>query len=135
MIQVIIYSLATGRVRRVIDPQVVVPNVVAFLAQAGAVAGEGTLAYTKVGNGQDTLNAWQAAVNAHTGKDPVAAQADWYVGVDGQNVIRDWIIADAACGDSLPGLTLVSAPWGADSRWTYDGATFTPPPVVKGIGK
>lgn len=133
MIQVIVYSVATGRVRRVVDPEVNVPNVLAFLNQVHIAPGEARLLYNKVGGGADTLPAWQAAVNAHTGLSPDTAQADWYVGVDANNAIQSWCIADPACGDSLPGLTLVKAPWGADNRWTYDGTTFAAPVMQPGV--
>lgn len=131
-VQAIVYSKATGRVRRVVDPEADVPNVIAFLAQAKAGAGEAVLVYTKAGNGQDTLAAWQAAINVHTGLNPDTAQADWYVEVDSQNNILTWHIADPACGDlpTIAGATLVQAPWGTDSRWTYNGTTFTAPPIV-----
>lgn len=130
-VQAVVYSTATGRVRRILDPQANVPNVLAFLAQAGAVTGESTLAYTKQGGGLDTAIAWQAAVNAHTGKSvafpPDATATDWYCGVDGLNAIKWWGLADPACGDSIAGLTLIGAPFGADARWTYNGTAFVPP--------
>lgn len=134
-IQVIVYSVATGRVRRVIDPQAVTPNVIAYLNQVTITAGEARLVYNKQGSGADTLLAWQAAVNAHTGLAPDANQNDWYCGVDVGNNIQWWGMADPASGDSIAGLTLVSAPWGVDSRWTYNGTTFTAPVAVKGPGK
>jgi hypothetical protein len=128
-IQAIIYSKATGRVRRVLDPQANVPNVIAFLAQAGAQTGEGVIVYTKQGGGADTLNAWQAAVNTVTGLSP--STGDWYCGVDGSNNILWWGIADPAL-DSVAGLTLINAPYGADNRWTYLAGVFTAPlPGVK----
>ena len=130
-IQAIVYSIATGRVRRVVDPQANVPNVIAFLAQAKASAGEAVLVYNKQGNGADTLPAWQAAVNAHTGLSvafpPNSTATDWYCGIDGSNLIKWWGLADPACGDSVAGLTLVAAPFGVDSLWTYNGTTFTAP--------
>ena len=133
-IQAIVYSVATGRVRRVLDPKASVPNVLAFLAQAGAGTGEAVLVYTKQGSGADTAIAWQAAVNAHTGLSvafPANSTAiDWYCGIDGSNLIKWWGLADPACGDSVPGLTFIAAPFGADSRWTYNGAAFTAPIVV-----
>jgi hypothetical protein len=135
MIQAIVYSVATGRVRRVLDPEAAVPNVLTFLAECGAGTGEAAMAYTKQGNGLDTAVSWQAVVNAHTGLSvafPANSSAtDWYCGVDGSNVIKWWGLADPACGDSFPDLTLVNAPFGADSRWTYNGATFTAPILVK----
>lgn len=132
-IQAIVYSKATGRVRRVLDPQANVPNVLAFLAQAGAGAGEGVIVYTKQGGGEDTVLAWQAAVNAVTHLDPDAAQADWLAIVDAQNVIQGALIGDLACGDQSPSGTLILAPWGCSVGWTYNGVTFSPPviPVLK----
>lgn len=131
MVQAIIYSKATGRVRRVVDPQVNVPNVIKFINSAGAGVGEAVLVYTKQGGGLDTLNAWQAAVNAHTGMDPDVAKADWYVAVDALNNIVEAMVCDPACGDTHPGgLMLVKAPWGANESWTYDGVTLTPPPAI-----
>jgi hypothetical protein len=130
-IQAIIYSKATGRVRRVFDPQANVPNVIAFLSQAGALSGEGVIAYTKQGN--DTILAWQAAVNAVTHLDPDAAQADWLAIVDAQNVIQGALIGDLLCGDQSPSGTLIPAPWGCSVGWTYNGSVFSPPviPVLK----
>ena len=125
-IQAIVYSVATGRVRRVVDPQANVPNVIAFLAQAKANAGEAVLVYNKQGNGADTLPAWQAAVNAHTGLTP---GNDRYVAVDALNNIVWAGLADPACGDGFPGTTLIANAT-ADPNWTYNGLTFTPPPYV-----
>ena len=128
-VQAIIYSIATGRVRRVLDPQANVPNVIAFLAQAGAKTGESVMVYTKTG--ADSIITWQAAVNAHTGKTvaypPDAISTDWYCGIDVGNLIQWWGLADPACNDAYPGLTLIAAPFGADNRWTYNGSTFAPP--------
>lgn len=138
MVQVVIYSVATGRVRRVIDPQKSVPNVQAFLASAGAGPGEAALAYTKQGGGADTLSAWQAAVDNRPGNalGIVVSDTDWYCGVDASNAIKWWGVCDPLCHDAIPGLTLVNAPWGADSRWTYNGVSFIAPaasPVVAKI--
>lgn len=129
-VQAIIYSKATGRVRRVLDPETNVPNVIAFLASAGAGTGEAVIVYTKQGNGADTLSAWQATVNAHTGLSPDTTQTDWLCAIDQNNNIVGWLIGDIACNDSSPLGALVSAPWGADNRWTYDGTSFTPPAVT-----
>lgn len=130
-VQAIVYSVATGRVRRVMDPQAVVPNVIAFLAQARAGVGEAVMVYSKQGSGVDNAAAWQTTVNAHTGKSvafpPDATATDWYCGVDGQNAIKWWGLADPVCGDAVAGLTLIVAPFGADSRWTYNGLTFVAP--------
>lgn len=136
MVQAIVYSVATGRVRRVVDPQANVPNILAFLASVAAKAGEATLVYTKQGAGADTLPAWQTTVNAHTLLDPDVLKADWYCGVDALNAIKWSGVCDPLCGDRVAGLTLIKAPWGADSLWTYNGITFTAPPVVsvKAVG-
>lgn len=125
MIQAIVYSVATGRVRRVVDPQVNVPNVVAFLAQAKAGAGEAVLVYTKQGNGLDNLLSWQAAVTAHTGVTPAN---DRYCVIDANSKIVSAIIADPACGDGYAGHTLV-AHANADPSWTYISGVFTRPPA------
>jgi len=129
VIQAIIYSVATGRVRRVIDPQANVPNVIQFLARAGGLLGEAVLVYTKIG--QDDLNAWQAAVNAHTGRIPAN---DRYCIIDQTNAIVGAVIADPSCGDGYPNCILVAHPT-ADSRWTFTPPnTFVaPPPLVKGV--
>lgn len=126
-IHVIVYSKATGRVRRVVAPQGSVPPV-------ATVPGEATLIYTQHGGGVDTAVAWQAAVNGHTGLSvafpPDATSTDWYCGIDGSNNIKWWGIADPACADAVAGLRLLSAPFGADGRWTYDGTTFAAPQIV-----
>src|SRR6266436_1448057 len=113
-IQIIVYSVATGRVRRVIDPQAVTPNAIAYLNQVAVTAGEARLLYAKQGGGADTLSAWQAAVNAHTGLNPDVSQADWHCVIDGANNVLGALLADPACGDASPLGTLVKAPWGAD---------------------
>lgn len=121
-IQAIVYSIATGRVRRVIDPQASVPNVIAFLAQAGASAGEAVLVYNKQGNGADTLPAWQAAVNAHTGLTPAG---DLYLVVDAAGLIIDAFIGDPLCGDARSGCTLLQGPYVIGG--TYLAGVYTPP--------
>jgi hypothetical protein len=129
-IQAIIYSVATGRVRRVVDPQANVPDVIAFLNSAGAGLGEAVLVYTKTGNGQDTLIAWQAAVNAHTGLNPDTTQTDWLAIIDTNNLIVGCLIGDLSCADSSPLGTLIPAPWGCNPAWSYNGITFTPPVIA-----
>ena len=120
-VQLITYSVATGRVRRVLDPQVNVPNVIAFLAQAKLSAGEAAMVYSKTG--ADDLNAWQAAANAHTGLTP---SGDRYCIIDAGNNIVGVVIADPACGDGIPGCTLVAhAIAGPGAGWTYSAGTFT----------
>jgi hypothetical protein len=130
MIQVIVYSIATGRVRRVADPQATVPNVIAFLNQVSIHAGEARIVYNKQGNGADDVNAWQGAVNNVTGKSLAFGQdaGDTYAEIDGANNIVSVHVADPACGDGpVSGVALVLAPAGCSTNWTYDGATFTPP--------
>jgi hypothetical protein len=122
--QIIVYSTATGRVRRVVDPQKIVTNVIAFVAQAGAQAGESTLVYNNTGTGN--LSAWQAAVNAKTLKTPTG---DRYCIIDAGNNIVGVCFADPLCGDAVPGCTLVQHDT-AGPGWTYSGTTFTPPLVT-----
>jgi hypothetical protein len=133
-VQIIVYSLATGRVRRVEDPQANVPNVVAYLAQVPIVSGEARIIYNKQGNGADTAIAWQLAVNAVTGKSltfPVDATApDWYCGIDQNGLIQWWGVADPACGDQVGGLTLINAPYPADGTYSYLAGVFTAPVIV-----
>jgi hypothetical protein len=129
-VQLVIYSKATGRVRRTWDPNVAVPNVLLLIAQCGAQPGEGVVVYNKAGGGQDTLLTWQAAVNAVTGKSVVVGvdAGDTYAIVDSNNNIVNVVAADPACGDVVPaGLQLVLAPAGCSTNWTYDGTTFTAP--------
>jgi hypothetical protein len=108
MIQAIIYSAATGRVRRVVDPRSD-----ALTVQDHIGRGEAHLIYTKLGAGQDTRDAWQAAVNAHTGLSPDVTRDDWYVYVDAEGAIQSCGTGDPLCGDGYAGLTMVKAPWGA----------------------
>lgn len=152
-VQVIVYSKASGRVRRVVDPQVVVPNVITFLNQVPVHGGELRMVYNKVGGvANDTIYAWQAAASLQSGLIPtplhpdvqayVLAKAaaasktlttvsDWYCVIDANNNILSGGYCDPAAGDSAPaGCTLVACPQLADSRWTYNGTTFTPPVVV-----
>jgi hypothetical protein len=125
--QAIIYSKATGRVRRVLDPQDDVADDV-LTQRANPGVGEAVHIYTKLHGGRDHLLAWQAAVNSVTGLDPDAAKADWHVVIsnDGANTILRHVIADLACGDSYEDGTLVQAPWGVcPGSHLYDGANFT----------
>lgn len=120
-VQLIVYSVATGRVRRVVDPQAAVPNVIQFLAQAKLGPGEAAMVYTKTGT--DNVIAWQAAVNAKTGKTPTG---DRYCVIDAGNNILGSLIADPACGDSVPGCTLAAhATAGPGAGWTFAAGTFT----------
>jgi hypothetical protein len=120
-VQLIVYSAATGRVRRVLDPQKIVPNVVAFLTQANLRAGEAAMVYTKTG--ADHVNAWQAAVTALTGKTP---SGDRYCVIDAGNNIVGVVVADPACGDGFPNCTLAAHPAAAPGAgWTYAAGVFT----------
>lgn len=120
-VQLIVYSAATGRVRRVLDPQKVVANVIQFLAQANLGVGEAAMVYTKTG--ADNVTAWQAAANAHTGLTPTA---DRYCVIDAGNNIVGTVIADPACGDGYPNCTLVAHPIaGPGAGWTYSAGVFT----------
>lgn len=126
MIQIVVYSLATGRVRWAYDPEVNVPNALALLNQLQVKAGEGKIVYTKKGS-HDDMPAWQAAVNAHTGLAPDVNKTDWYCVVDGANVIQGAAICDPAIEVPPTGTTFVNAPWGVGPSWTYNGTTFTAP--------
>lgn len=127
-IQAIVYSTATGRVRRVLDPQANVPNVLSFLATAKAGPGESVMVYTK--QAVNDIFAWQAAVNAHTGKSVqfgVDAN-DTYAVVDPTGLIVSIkYSADPLCGDSEPNCTLVQSTSMAVGG-TWIGGIYTPPP-------
>lgn len=73
---------------------------------------------------------WQSSVDAVTGLSPAVSRGDWYCAVSPDNTIQVGLMADPLCGDSIQGCVLVPAPWGANAKWTYDGTTFTPPPVT-----
>lgn len=151
-IQVIVYSTATGRVRRAQDPQLAMPNVISYLAQVPIVTGEARLIYNKQGSGADTLQAWQLAVSNHTGLIPsplhpvidayVRANAtttlttvtDWYCVIDANNNILQGMICDPAVDKAPANCTLVACAQFADPTWTYNGATFTPPTATVKVG-
>lgn len=130
-VQAIVYSTATGRVRRVVDPQVNVPNVIAFLQGIPIGPGEARLLYNKVGNGADNVFAWQAAVNVVT---LLAPENDRFCAIDANNQIVGFFLGDLACGDGpnlFPNCTFVPHP-SADPTWTFTPPnTFTVPPPVK----
>ncbi len=142
LLQLIVYSAATGRVRRVIDPE----GEALHPSHLKLAPREASLLYTKVGGGNDHLHAWQVAVARHCGKRPKtvhpvteahyaaagltpAVVADRYVVIDAGGKIVGVVAADPACGDSIAGHTLVAHD-SADERWTYTGGVFTAP-VVK----
>lgn len=128
-VQAIIYSTATGRVRRVVDPQGNVANVLQFLASVGAQAGEKAILYTKQGNGQDMVMAWQAAATANSSLTPAN---DRFCVIDAGNNIIGVFVGDLSCNDgaAYPNCTFVAHPT-ADPRWTFASpGTFTPPPSI-----
>lgn len=105
-----------------VDPEINVPNVLSFLSQVPIGAGEGRLVYNKLGNGADTLNAWQAAVTTATGLTP---SNDGYFVVDASGNITGKIIADPLCGDAVPGCTLVQGSYDIGGRLI--NGVYTPP--------
>jgi hypothetical protein len=107
----VIYSLSTGRVRRIYSAAVgpTAPK---------TVAGEGVLPLFA---GID-LPAAQARVTSATGKTP---SGDRYCIIDAGNNILGAIIGDPAL-DSVANCTLVAHD-SADTRWFYNGTTFTAP--------
>jgi hypothetical protein len=123
VIQVIVYSVATGRVRRVIDPQGALEDVALLVKHANVGPGEAGLVYIKQGAGLDQRQSWQAAVTAHTGLTPAD---DRYCLIDASNRIVSVTLGDPACGDGYAGCTLV-AHSAADPGWTYSEGVFTPP--------
>lgn len=127
-VQVIVYSVATGRVRRVADPQIVVSNVVAHLNQVTITAGEARLVYSKSTTGPNDIFAWQAAVNAHTGKTVSVGvdSGDTYCVVDAAGKIVHIGFMDPACGDGYPGCTLAQSTT-MQIGGTYIGGVYTPP--------
>ena len=127
-VQVLVYSVATGRFRRAVDPDAAVPNVIAYLNQVTITAGEARLVYNKQGAGADTIFAWQAAINAHTGKTvSVGVDAnDTYCVVDANGNIVHITYADPACGDGYPNCTLVQSTT-MQIGGTYIGGVYTPP--------
>jgi hypothetical protein len=108
MIQIIVYSERTGRVRRVIDPQGEVADAEAYRAAISLTPGEASIVRVKRGvyrlnRGEpvslDTLPYWQAHISAHTGITPAD---DRYCSVDSSGVVVAVHIADPACGDTSP---------------------------------
>ena len=128
-VQAIVYSKATGRVRRVIDTGAPVADVASFLADVQVAPGEAVMAMTKrastpqrfAGRGNNTLHDWQAVVSMATKLCPapmhpdvhahVTASAaarslaltptqDRYCIIDAVGNIVGAVIADPSCGDS-----------------------------------
>lgn len=119
--QAVIYSRATGRVRRVVSTDNPPPQ---FLNACGVLAGEAALQF----DGSGDLNTWQAAVTQTTLLVPAN---DRYCVIDPQNKILSAIIGDILCGDSVLGCRLVPHP-SAGPDWTYDGVNFLPPVLKVG---
>lgn len=123
MCQLIVYSRATGRVRRVIDTGG--QPVADARAHANVRPGEAFAVRTKRGKRRDNLAAWQAAASAACGRIPqplhpdieaqvvaaaplaVRQPSDLHHVVDAQGRVVGSIHADPACGDAIPGHTLV----------------------------
>lgn len=126
-IQILVYSTATGRFRRALDPQAVVPNVLALLNQVTIVPGEARIVYTKKGGGADDIFSWQAAVNAVTGKavTPGVDAGDTYCVVDANGNIVHIAFLDPVC-DGYPNCTLVQSAT-MQLGGTFIGGIYTPP--------
>ena len=112
---IVVYSLATGRIRRIVGS-----DIDDEVKSAGIGTGEGFLHVSKKDAGdQDKL---QAMITALAGKTPTS---DRYVIVQGSAVLGA-ILADPACNDAMPGCQLIQHDL-ADPRWTYNGSSFVPP--------
>jgi len=114
---VVVYSAATGRVRRWLAS-----DTDGEIAKVALSAGE---AFIQVGKkkGLD-LPQLQDAVDAITGKTPAN---DRYVVIKAGAIVNA-IIADPSCGDAIQGSELIAHET-ADGRWAFDSLTrtFTPP--------
>ncbi len=119
---VVIYSLATGRVRRWL-----VPDEDGHLLH-GAIKGEGVMHVPARYSGN--ILTLQSYVTTRTGLTPAH---DRYVIIDRRTTtIVGALIADPACGDAVPGCDLVQHDMADGSwtvAWTHDGAAFTAPPM------
>jgi hypothetical protein len=140
LVQIIVYSMATGRIRRVADPEVEVKD--NYITQIPIVAGEGRILYKKKGNGQDHLHSWQNTVNQVTGKSITAgvdANDTWYF-VDANGYIFHVQYACTACGDPhkdmiAAGVSMAQGPYavggmlsgGTVTNGILIGATYTAP--------
>lgn len=119
---VVVYSKATGRIRRWI-----VSDTDEEIKQVALLEGED---FYHVGKdvaklGTKDLANLQTVVNAETLKTPVN---DRYVVIQDTKILTA-IYADPLCGDRIPGCELIAHET-ADCTWTYDPKTgeFTPPP-------
>jgi hypothetical protein len=119
---IVVYSIATGRVRRVY-----ISNRDDEIKRSDARPGEAFIhvdtANAKVARNLEGL---QALVNAATGKVPAS---DRYVLVQDGKVIGA-IIADPTCGDSLPRVQLIQHDT-ADEGWSFDGTKLVPPELTQ----
>ena len=142
VVQAVVYSNATGRVRRVVDPAPADP------ASACQSAGEAVLLMRKRLGRPNTLLDWQVLASRAAGKRPIplhptvdahvtatagvplADAQDRYCVIDARGNIVGVVIADPACGDLGEhhgvGCTLVAHPT-ADERWSYAAGVFTAP--------
>jgi hypothetical protein len=118
---IVVYSIATGRVRRIY-----ISNRDDEIKRDDSRTGEAFLhvdsADAKVARGLDGL---QGLVNAVTGKVPAS---DRYVVVQDGNIVGA-IIADPACGDALPRSLLIQHDT-ADDTWMFDGEKLVPPELT-----
>jgi hypothetical protein len=117
-LQAVIYSLATGRVRRWISTDAY-PDAGAIMRIAGHVPGEGVLVVPGVAD----LHALQAAVNAVTGKVP---GGDRHVMVDAHGNVTTVVHADPALDPPHPGHTMHQHEH-AGPGWTLTDTGFVPP--------
>ena len=117
---IIVYSVATGRIRRFMSS-----NRSGELSKVAIADGEAFMKIAPQSGGFD-LDSLQGMVNVQTGKTPAD---DRYVVIDSVGNIVGAILADPLCGDSLPGCSLIAHAL-ADGAWAYDKLTgiFTPPP-------
>jgi hypothetical protein len=122
-LQAVIYSTATGRVRRWLST-VDYPDAPTITAVAGALPGEAVLVVPGVAD----LLALQAAVTVACGITP---SADRYVHVDALGNVVGACFADPAIDPPLPGCTMYAHDK-ADPGWTMVGGVFIPPvlPVI-----
>ena len=142
VLQAVVYSKATGRVRRVVDPAPADP------ASACQSAGEAVLLMRKRLGRPNTLLDWQVLASRAAGKRPVPIHPtvdahvtatarvvltdapDRYCVIDVHDNIVGVVIADPACGDAGEhfgvGCTLVPHAT-ADERWSYAAGVFTAP--------
>lgn len=117
----IIYSKATGRVRRVIveNPPPIDP--VAYANKLKLTSGEALITYglkDEEKQLKDTAIDWQAIVSAETGSIPTN---DRYAIVNQDGEVVGSLHADLACGDAVNDCALVPHDK-ADDKWIYDYA-------------